>query len=732
MELPLIIIITVFGYSAAIILGYVYYYQKKYAQKPRARRVTIKTLLDNVAEGKESQFIEKQQKTMEIITETKKKISEQTASIPEQMSKKLLAMDSAQEAQLIKEGAKLLKQFAPAEPISEEQRKTDMDELLKAASKLQEMETDTPIQDVDELYSNVGYGLWMDTIAQGLRKITADPNIRKHGMLQIEKLMSFLPRSFDPKDIRNALQLMKKSKEVVDLVELNPKTFVIGFTQESTELKTAEKVLLAAIASEDEMTKQKVKMLFNWEDDFLNEVSARLTALNILQIKGDKLVAEGLLTAKDREYIKQKEAAKRVSMAMAAPGAQGSSTARPAAAPAPVRAAPKPVVNLPAVKVPPVPYVQGVPSKPSTPQQPAKPAAPPVPGFPAQPAAKPGGIPKPWAAPAIPKVASLPPNIKVTPGSAPAAAIPAVKALPATKPIPPKIPAVPASAAKPVPASGIAPAVPSVPHAKPTPPALSLKKPSVPPLPAKPKPVPTLPKPAPVQPEQGEEGAAEASKPAKYVQIGDITPVNEAQRHDDMDDIMTAVMQLEKESSFSEGKEKPNLQVYDKDGKAVDNEGLLSQGKISKHVAPEPAISDVEALAEKILAVYEKQEIVNGGVMQLKKLSSLLGEEAGSKINENKLASTLEVVKSMGMISNIIDLQGGDKLILFKEIELAADEIGIIQLAISTPIAEFTKQSIVKLLGVPEEIVLATLKKLQEKGIIRFSGNSVQVPGVIQ
>ncbi len=730
MLLPLIFIIVVFGYSAAIIIGYVYYYQKKYAQKPRAHKVTIKALLDNVAEGKESQFIEKQQKTMEIITETKKKISEQTASIPEQMSKKLLALDTAQEAQLIKEGAKLLKQFAPAEPISEEQRKTDMDELLKAATKLQEMETDTPIQDVDELYSNVGYGLWMDTIAQGLRKITSDPNIRKHGMLQIEKLMSFLPRSFDPKDIRNALQLMKKSKEIVDLVELNPKTFVIGFTQESTELKTAEKVLLAAIASEDDMTKQKVKMLFNWEDDFLNEVSARLTALNILQIKGDKLVAEGLMTAKDREYIKQKEAAKRVSMATATPSSHAPSTPKPVAASVPGHAAPKPVVNLPAVKVPPVPTVPGIPSKPSTSQQLAKPVVPSVPGLPLQAAAKAGDLPKPPVVPAIPKVAPLPPSAKVAP--------PVVKPLPTAKPISPKIPAVPAVPApsvKPVPAGGIKPPVPptipSIPPAKPTPPAPSLKKPSVPPLPVKPKPVPALPKPTPVQAGPVAEEAVEASKPAKYVQIGDITPVNEAQRHEDMDDIMNAVMQLEKESSFSEGKEKANLQVFDKDGKAVDNEGLLSQGKITKPAAPEPT-SEVETLAEKILAVYEKQEIVNGGVMQLRKLSSLLVEETGSTVESSKLASTLEVVRSMGMISNIIDLQGGDKLIVFKELELAADEISMIQLAISTPIAEFTKQSIVKLLGVPEEAALATLKKLQGKGIIRFSGNLVQVPGVIQ
>jgi hypothetical protein len=344
-------------------------------------------------------------------------------------------------------------------------------------------------------------------------------------------------------------------------------------------------------------------------------------------------------------------------------------------------------------------------------------------------------MPKPTV-PVIPKVASLPPSAKSTPGSTPAAAFPAVKPLPASKPVPPKLPAVPATAAKPVPASGIAPpaapAVPSVVPVKPTPPTTSPKKPSVPPLPVKPKPVPALPKPAPMKAEPAAEEATEASKPGKYVQIGDITPVNEAQRKDDMDDIMSAVMELERESSFSSGKEKANLQVFDKDGKAVDNESLLSQGKITKAAPPEPATSEVEALAEKILAVYEKQEILNGGVMQLKKLSSLLAEEAGSTVDSSKLASTLEVVRSMGMIHNLIDMQSGDKLVIFKELELASDEISIIQLAINTPIAQFTKQNIVKMLGVPEEVVLATLKKMQEKGIIRFSGKSVKVPGVIQ
>nr|MDO8087534.1 hypothetical protein [Candidatus Sigynarchaeum springense] len=741
LALPILISVVVFGYSAAIILGYVYYYQKTHAQKPRARKVTIKTLLGNVAEADKTQFINKQQQTMKIITETKKKISEQTASstsVPEQMTKKMLDMGSAQEAELIKEGAKLLKQMgSSAEPVSEEQRKSDMAELLKVASELGKMEKESPMEDVEELYSNVGYGLWMDTITQGLRKITADPNIRKYGVLQVEKLMSFLPRAFDPKDIRNALQLMKKSKEIVDLVELNPKTVVIAFTQETTDLKTAEKVLLAAIASEDEMTKQKVKMLFNWGDDFLDEVCAHLTALNILQIKGDKLVAEGLMTAKDRDYIKQKEAAKRASMILATPRSQLTTapktvTKTTASQPATTPALPKPAVSLPVVRPPSAPVVPSVPGISISPKLQVKPVVPPVVVVPAKATAAPGGAVKPPPVPAIPKLAVPSPIATAAPSPDAAAMRPAVKPLSAAKPLPPKTPALPGSAVKPAPASIITPlatpAAPSMAPAKPTPPVSLPKKPSVLPLPVKPKAVQALPKPTPVQAGTGAGEAADASKPAKYVQIGDITPINEAQRRNDMDDIMNAVMELERESTFSSGKEKPDLQVFDKEGKAVDNESLLSPGRI----APSADGAEVGKLTEKILAVYEKQEIVNGGVMQLKKLKALLDEEVGFQVDSGELGSTLEMLRPMGMISSIIDIKGGEKLVIFKKIELSAEEIAVIQLAISTPIADFTKDNIVKLLGVPDDEVLGTLKKLQEKGIIRFAGNSIQVPGVIQ
>nr|MDO8114790.1 hypothetical protein [Candidatus Sigynarchaeota archaeon] len=754
LSIPFFLTMIIFGYSAAFIIGYVYYYQKKYGQKQHSRRVTIKELLENVSDDKKSQFIEKQQKTMALITETKKKISEQApAAIPEAVAKKFLDMGKTQEMELIKEGAKLLKQYGSAEPVSEAQRKSDMEELLKAATKLEELEKETPIEDVDERFSNVGYGLWMDTITQGIRKITSDTNIRKYGLLQIEKLMSFLPRAFDPKDIRNALQLMKKSKEVIDLFELNPKTIAVAFTAECRELKIAEKVLLAAIASEDEMTRQKAKMLFGWEDDFLNEIIGHLQALNILQIKGDKLVAEGLITAKDRENIKQKQEARK---AAAAAAQQPTNLVEPKASmpvakpTGQVKGAP-PVPAIPAAKtptvppmpgVPKVPPVPGLPSKPpaaTAPKVPATPSTPSIPKTPAVPPTQEKRVSPPIpAVPAVPKVAPLPPKPKEAPAAeTPAKPLPSlkplpVKGLPAVKEIPKTAPSKPSAPAPSVPATPVAPQVPKLPAVSTLPPVAKPVIPVAKPV-ALTKPTPIAKPKLPISPpvEKGEGAEVEDQASEKYVQIGNVTPINETQRQLDIDDLMGAVAELEKQSSFSSGKEKSNMRIFDKEGKPVDQMELLATETVGKAGAPATS-NDVEMLAEKILSVYEKQEIVNGGVMQLKKLKLLLDQEVGSPVNDAKFASTLEVVKSMGMISNIIDMAGDDKLVLFKDIQLAPDELGIIQLALGTPLKEFTKDNIVSLLNAQEEMVLAALKKLQDKGILRFSGKTILIPGIIQ
>ncbi len=442
--LPIYLVLIIFGFAASFILIYVYRYQSQFSEKKpmRSRRGgTLKAILETVSDDQKTAFIEKQQKTMEIIAETKKKISdrvsEQGTSIPEEMTKKYLAMDSAQEKAVLKDAEKFLKIYASAEPVTEEQRKQDMEELLKAAETLEKMESETQLVDVEERFSNVGYGLWMDTVSQAIRKIIKDTNIRKHGILQVEKLMSFLPRKFDVKDIRNALQLLKKAKEIVDIVELSSNVLAIAFTSEAAQLTISEKVLLATLSDEFEVTKQKIKNIFNWDDAFLNQAVVKLQALNILTMKGDKLSAEGLFTPKDKAELEQKKAVQQPKSppAIVVPSA-GSQGEPPVATRTPVDMAKIP--SIPAVpKVPPVPARQpadGTPA-PATATAPA----PPVKAPPAVPVPKPVALPpKPAETPQVKAVPSVP--------------LPPIKGLPAVKsPVsaPAKPPVTPPVAGKP-------------------------------------------------------------------------------------------------------------------------------------------------------------------------------------------------------------------------------------------------------------------------------------------
>ncbi|MHA1793606.1 MAG: hypothetical protein ACTSVI_13255 [Promethearchaeota archaeon] len=387
-NLPFYYYIIVFGWSISFLLGYGYHYQNKYGiRKGRRKKITFKELLKSVSEDDKSSFIQKQKDTMELIQQTKQKISTKMELVPENLAKKYLAIDKPQEIELIKEGAKLLKTYGSAMPISEEQRQQDMRELLQVIEKFEEMEQETPLVDVEENFRNMGYGLWMDAIAGEIRKVIADPSIRKHVILQVQKLAQFLPKQFDIKDIRNALELLKKSKEIEGIVELTPEISVISFTKDAINLNIKEKILLTTLTSEEKLTKQKIKLLFNWPDNEIDEIILHLQTLNIIKIQDNEIIAKGmlnkgekirekLLEKKKLEEKKKKDKERKIA----------STQAMPSVPPVPSKPSVPPVPSKPSVApIPPKPSVPPVPSKPSVAPIPPKPSVPPVPSKPSVP-----------------------------------------------------------------------------------------------------------------------------------------------------------------------------------------------------------------------------------------------------------------------------------------------------------------------------------------------------------
>ncbi|MBD3185999.1 hypothetical protein GF325_04140 [Candidatus Bathyarchaeota archaeon] len=755
-NLPLIFYIVLLGYIGSMI-GYVYYYQHKFAErKARHGKKALKVLLENVADEDKSQFIEKQQKTMQIIQETKKRISSQVG-VTTSMAEKFLSMDKETEEGLIKEGKKLLKSYGSAVPVSEEQRQQDMQDLLTAIEKFDEMEEETPMVKVEELFRDMGYGLWMDTIAKEIRKIIEDTNIKKHAILQINKLAKLLPREFEQKDIKNALELLNKSKEIEDVVDLTPQISIIAFTPEAAKLNMNEKMLLHAMTTETRITREKVKRLLKWSEEKVDEVILHLQASNIIKIRDGILVAEGLLGYKDRDRDLKKISGTDKSRAPLATKLfkmqddeqevkQASKTVKVPPVPS------KPMVKGSAAKIPPVtPPVPSVPPKPkpavkgkphgSTP--PVPPVSPPVsptkPVKPGKPVVKVPTPPKKPSTPSQPDVTlagsmekPLKPKPEVSKGEVKTSPSPTGGKESILKKSLPQIESLP----KPLTKKPLKPvSIKSLPKPKPQQEPMEESIPgSKPPVPVAPSP-PARPTATPETPmkQEKKEIAAPGEMltkdgkpiPKRYVQLK-AEPLNETQRQLDIDDLMGAMAELEHEATFSRSDD--SLGVFDKKGDRVITEDLIDSDSVIK--GEKGGI--VEEITEKILAIYEKHELETGGIMQVEKLVILL-KEGGMEIGEEKFISTLEVLKNMGLIHSIIKLDCGKGIIIFRQMEFEVDEINVFNQAILIPRQEFKKETLAAAMNLSEEQVLELLKKMQEKGVLRYKGEEIiDIPGLIQ
>ncbi|MHA1715216.1 MAG: hypothetical protein ACTSXP_06205, partial [Promethearchaeota archaeon] len=672
----------------------------------------------------------KQQRTQELIAETKKRISESLSSVPKQFTQRYLAMDKGHEQELIKEGAKLLQMYGSAEPVSEEQRQKDMADLLSAVAEFDRMEKETPVEDIDQRFRDIGYGLWIDTITREIRKIINDTNIKKYGILQIEKLISFLPRQFDLKDIRNALELLKNTKEVLDIIELNPKISVIAFRNEILKLTVAEKTLLSLIASEYKTSKKKIKDIFGWDDEFLSQNLAHLQSLNIIQVRGNEITAEGLMQVKDRERMKIQDHISKQGREIITPSKRVRTQAQGKSIPARMKTA---IPSTISASIPQSLSQTSVNIKKAPAKFKALPQVPPLLKQKSQvtpmrddKTSLKSSI-KPGVTRSLPKIRQIPqPIIKEKlsvsrPPSVPS--IPPVSPVKGRSSAPPahRVPSVPP--VSPVKGRSLAPPAPRFPS---VPPVSSVKgRSSVPSAPRVPSVSPKPPSSG-LKPSLDKQSARKTSK----FQLNAM-PVTEEQLHSDIEDLLGAISTLEAEAAYSQSKD--DLRIYDWHGEKVNAEKLISKTKIEDDKGIIQQSKSIQKLSEKIFAIYEKHEIVNGGVMQLKKLEQLLIKEGLKSINKEDLKKTIDLLKSMGMISRVLEFPNGEKVLLFKDIPLSDKEIEILGKVLETPKQLFVKTKLATILNMTEEEILDLLKNLQEKGIIRYHGDSViEVPGFIQ
>jgi hypothetical protein len=167
--------------------------------------------------------------------------------------------------------------------------------------------------------------------------------------------------------------------------------------------------------------------------------------------------------------------------------------------------------------------------------------------------------------------------------------------------------------------------------------------------------------------------------------------------------------EIRESEHFEEGKEELNIDI-----------------DLNDFQEEEPSLED--QISEKILEYHEKFSMINGGFVMYEKIERYIQDEIGF-IPEELLKDFLKQLKELKMIQKILFF-GDTTYYCFKEFNLDLEEKDFISFVKNK--LPLTKNEIIDKINWEEEKILETMKKLQEKGILRIENNKIQIPGIIQ
>ena len=153
-----------------------------------------------------------------------------------------------------------------------------------------------------------------------------------------------------------------------------------------------------------------------------------------------------------------------------------------------------------------------------------------------------------------------------------------------------------------------------------------------------------------------------------------------------------------------------------------------SKSSIDSQKVREEKVDLEDLIPEKILSYHEKYSIVNGGFVQFEKLKNFIEQDLKSA-PEDLIRIMLEQLKELKMIQDSIQI-GNSDFYLFNKISLNKEAKIFIEYAINKK--PMKKEELKTGLKWDEEQILATMKDLQEKGILRIEKDKIIIPGIIQ
>lgn len=205
--------------------------------------------------------------------------------------------------------------------------------------------------------------------------------------------------------------------------------------------------------------------------------------------------------------------------------------------------------------------------------------------------------------------------------------------------------------------------------------------------------------------------------------ISDVITQKEVNYVEEIDDFET----LEKESPKIKFESRPKVKILPMSKEAVATKSKELIDLDLEYIETEEQELK-ELVSQKILSFHEDFSLLNGGFAQYEKIKKYI-EHDMEKVPEELLNDVLKQLNELKLINSSTRI-GKFTYYLFKEIDLSPNERKFIRFAVNKTPME--KEELMKGLKWGEGRTLRTMKKLQEKGILRIESNKVIIPGINQ
>ena len=234
---------------------------------------------------------EKLSKIAKIIAETEKYIED---DVKEKM-KVIKAQSEGFETELIEKGGKEYRLttagLISALPKSKQELVEDLKNLSETLEKLGELDQDLE----SEKKVDIGKGMFYEKMSRRFIKIIKENNLDKNDLIPIQQIKYHIfssVKNLKDEDILPIFNLMKETKLIQDVIEINPIFYFIIAKNIDIEFTNPEKVVLSFSYDYPNLNIEKLLELTQWDFQYTDKVLSGMKQKGLLEVTNDQIIVE--------------------------------------------------------------------------------------------------------------------------------------------------------------------------------------------------------------------------------------------------------------------------------------------------------------------------------------------------------------------------------------------------------------------------------------------------------